>query len=477
MYHRDYGGDHYWSEKEADFRRTAEEVYAERKSSGAAVKYIADYLYHGLHHFDRAIEILFVANGEDRLDEDGQFTLVRYLHEQKRFGESIAILEPLVKLRPDNIEYRTRLMHAYFRTQRQAELLALLAEDRQVLPRAEPLGRRPARRARLQLPGKRAVRAIGRLLRGADSAAPAHATESRHRQRHAVELLRPHGPRVRRPQEHRQGRGCRLRRDRQLGTDAPEPPRRDPGAATRSCANAPDLDGFVVELNRQVEESGLENPDRPQGARRRVCLESKQYAKAITQLELARDAQPNDVETHKLLVECYDKQNDRAGAVRQLLASVELSRRDIELYKDLGRRYRELEQPDRGRAGRHVDRRNAAHRIGKPRHAGRNPPGTRPLGRRDRRVAASQRNPQAGTDRPARSSRPPKSTSSNGTPPAKRSANSARANGPRDSPTSKTKSANWSGKSNRHSVSAKIPTPKGFNSKARGRSPRRPHPG
>ena len=39
--------DYYWGEKEADFARTAEEVWAEREQSGAACQYIAEYLYSG----------------------------------------------------------------------------------------------------------------------------------------------------------------------------------------------------------------------------------------------------------------------------------------------------------------------------------------------------------------------------------------------------------------------------------------------
>ena len=44
------------------------------------------------------------------------------------FAESIAILLPLVELRPNNLAYRTKLMHAYFRTGKQAELLAMLKQ-------------------------------------------------------------------------------------------------------------------------------------------------------------------------------------------------------------------------------------------------------------------------------------------------------------------------------------------------------------
>jgi predicted Zn-dependent protease len=344
LYHQDYGGDRYWREKEADFRRTAEEVYAERKSSGAAVKYIADYLYHGLRHYDRAIEILFVANREDRLDEEGQFTLVRYLFERERHGESIALLEPLVKLRPDNMEYRTRLMHAYFRTQRQAELLALLQQTDEYFHQQDRWGEGP-----LAALGYSCLenQLFEQSVAYYEELIPLHQRTQPNRGIGNGTLSSYYGY---------QARAYAGLKNTAKAVDAAcgaivswGPTHENRRGAIQALhdvlRNAPDLDAFVVELNRQVEESGLENPivRKALGA---VYAAKQQYAQAITQLELARDAQPNDVEIHKLLVECYDKQNDRAGAVRQLLASVELSRREIGLYKDLGRRYRELQQPD-----------------------------------------------------------------------------------------------------------------------------------
>ena len=116
---------HLWTEKIDVFVKTAMEVYARRKKSGAAVKYIADYFWDGLHDHGRGIEILLAAHKQKLLDEDGQSTLVHYLHKQGRYGESIAILEPLVQRRPGNMQYRVRLMRAYFHTSKQKELLAL----------------------------------------------------------------------------------------------------------------------------------------------------------------------------------------------------------------------------------------------------------------------------------------------------------------------------------------------------------------
>jgi tetratricopeptide (TPR) repeat protein len=107
---------------------------------------------------------------------------------------------------------------------------------------------------------------------------------------------------------------------------------------------APDLDAYVAQLDKQAVETKQENP-LVRKAAGRAYFEKQQYAKATSQLRIAAEVQPNDKETHELLVQSYDKQNDKAGAIGQILAAVELSRRDLALYRDLGRRLAALNQP------------------------------------------------------------------------------------------------------------------------------------
>jgi Flp pilus assembly protein TadD len=75
----------------------------------------------------------------------------------------------------------------------------------------------------------------------------------------------------------------------------------------------------------------------------KVYADRGQHAAALAQLRLAVELEPNDTETHRRLVACYDALGDRDGAIRQLLQSLELSRRNIDLLKDLGQRYEQLE--------------------------------------------------------------------------------------------------------------------------------------
>jgi tetratricopeptide (TPR) repeat protein len=48
--------------------------------------------------------------------------------------------------------------------------------------------------------------------------------------------------------------------------------------------------------------------------------------------------QLNDMETHRLLTDCFDKLGAKQKAIFALLRAAETSRRDIKLYQDLGRR-------------------------------------------------------------------------------------------------------------------------------------------
>jgi Flp pilus assembly protein TadD len=76
----------------------------------------------------------------------------------------------------------------------------------------------------------------------------------------------------------------------------------------------------------------------------KVFLAKHDFARAAGQLRLACQLQPNDTETHQKLVECYDRLGDGDGAIRQLMESIQLSRRNIQLYKDLASRYQKQGQ-------------------------------------------------------------------------------------------------------------------------------------
>jgi tetratricopeptide (TPR) repeat protein len=104
---------------------------------------------------------------------------------------------------------------------------------------------------------------------------------------------------------------------------------------------ARDLDQYVQELNQEAEESKQDKPI-VRKAIGQVYAEKKEYEKALAQLKLAVEFLPNDAETHQELIVCLDKLGNKSGAIEQLLNSLQLNPRKIDLYRDLGKRLGEI---------------------------------------------------------------------------------------------------------------------------------------
>lgn len=334
---------YFWAEKADDFARVAEEVLAERKTSSAAVQYIADYLYRGLERKTRAIEILLVAHQQEFLAEAGQSQLVDYLHRENRHGESIGILEPLVARRPDNMQYRVWLLHAYFRTNRPEQLLALLKQTDEHF------------------------HAEGRWNEAA-MVALAHSCLENQLFKQSVAYYDELIPLHQRTQPNRGiGNGTLATyyahlaeahaglKDTAAAVEAaggaivawgPTHQSRASALATmrRVLEQSPDLDAYVAKLDKQTAETGLDNAI-VRKALGQVYMTKNKLDQAIAQLKIAVELQPNDEETHQTLVTCYDRKKDAAGAIQQVIATLELQRRKIDLFQDLGRRLNEAKQP------------------------------------------------------------------------------------------------------------------------------------
>ena len=334
---------YFWSEKRDDFARVADEVYKEKKDSGAAVAYIAEYLYQGLNHHDRAIEILLDAWQRQLLDENAQSRLVNYLHERNRHGESIPVLLPMVEKWLGNIQYRVWLLHAYFRTNQPGRLRALLTEtdayfhkdDRWTEHVMAALGQSCLENQLFAESVKYYGEAIplhqrtqpnrgignGTLSQYFSNLAQAHTglKQTDKAVEAAFSAIVSWGPR-------HNNRSNALNVLRQI------------------LKSSGDLDAYVGRLDKKEKEDGQYNAV-VHKAVGQVYLDQQKYDKAIAQLALAAELQPNDTETHQALVSAYAAKGDKAGVVRQLLDSLQLSRRDLNLYRDLGQRYLEMEKP------------------------------------------------------------------------------------------------------------------------------------
>jgi tetratricopeptide (TPR) repeat protein len=330
------GTNFFWGEKAEDFAWVAEEVYAKRKNSGSHIARIARYLHDDLRRVERAIEMLFDAYRQELLDDWGKSLLAWYLGEKGRHQEAIPILQKLLDQQPKNLDCRIQLMHAHFRAGRKAETQRLLdATDtylrtqgdwwqndvtkfadaclateqyeksivlykKLVAWRPSVRGRTPADNYSLPSYYTNMARAYAGLGQTADAVeAVARAIVSwgnMHEERQdALETLK------------------------------------------KTLRDAKHLDDYVKQLDKQVAETGLENPI-VRKAVGQTYLEKGQFEQAIRNLQLAVQVQPNDTETHNALIQAYELQRDPKGAIRQLVALARLSRRNIQCYNDLGYR-------------------------------------------------------------------------------------------------------------------------------------------
>ncbi len=329
---------HFWKEKKDVFIKVAEEILATQKQSGAGVAYIAAYFSRGLGMTNRAIEILYEAHAAKRLNDEQVATLVTYLREEKRYAEMPALVIPLVAKYPSNLTYRDHLMYSYYLTKQQDKLLDAVVDahkyfhvddrwtetvmatmagmcftcelwERSAGYFQEAIGIHQRTKPNRGIGGgtlsgyfmnqAHAYRALGRTEDAVDAAAGA-----------IVAWGRSHSSRT-----------------SAINT------------LTNILANSKDRDDYAKFLDKEAERTGQDRPI-VRKALGKAYYQLNQFENAVDQLRIAVRLQPNDHETHNLLINCYDKQKDSAGAINQLLALAQLDRRNIDVYKSLGERYR-----------------------------------------------------------------------------------------------------------------------------------------
>lgn len=342
IYYHHHG--HYWPAKEAEFVKVAEDVLSKRLQSRAALPYLADYFYWGVAKHGRAIEILQASHAQKLLDVSGRSQLVNFLHAQNRYGESVAVLAGLIEEHPGKLGYRTQLMTAYFKTGKQADLKATLksADDyfhkdgrwsehamaglgqachdcrlweacvgyyKELIPlhqRTHPnRGSGDGSLARYYINFANAYAGLKKTPEAVDAACAAIVSWGRHINQRAEAL----------------------------------------NTLRHVLQAAPNLDAFITEIDQKGGETGMDSAI-VRKAIGEVLMDKGELEKATRQLRRASELQPGDADTNKKLLDCFDRRKDQAGAVAQILASVQLSRRDLALYEDLGNRYTALNRGD-----------------------------------------------------------------------------------------------------------------------------------
>ncbi len=299
---------------------------------------VSNYLWGGLEHFGRAIEIRLIAYRKGLVSEANLFQLVQWLHHRQRWAEAIPILEPLVNESPDVMKYRTMLLRSYARSNRpeqRDELLAQIDEHFRSGGRwtESNLSQLASMCVEVKL-DEAAVKYFGELIPLAQRSRPNRGIGEGTVSEYYRQLSQSHA---------RMG-NTREAVDAASGAIIAWGPRHD---RRRSAGNqmksaisqAKDLDGYIAYLDQQLEETGQDSP-----LIRRMIGEVHalrgRHKDAITQLKLAAELQPFDPDTHVALIRSYDALKDAKSAVAQVLKQLDFDRHNLELYKDLANRLR-----------------------------------------------------------------------------------------------------------------------------------------
>ena len=324
---------HYWAAKEPEFAATAEAVLAASKDSIDGTLYVAEYLFSGVNRTGRAIDILAELHRAKRLPVGGRATLSYYLVETRRFAEAVAVLVPLLDDLPGDAALRFRLMAAYHGLGKSAEARELFArsvarwkEHDAWNVNAMPGFADAAQDCELHA---EAAATYAELIPNAQRGTQQAGQLAEYYRRHALSLskLGRHVEAV----DAASGAVVAWGRDQN---------RRVAAIVTLNAtvAQAGDLAALAAHFDKQTAETGLVNPilRKALGAAYRS---QGNYGPAVPQLELAIEAQPNDAETFTMLIDSYDKLNRKPEAVARILTLLDLTRRDLARYEELGRRY------------------------------------------------------------------------------------------------------------------------------------------
>jgi len=341
---------YFWKEKRGDFQQLAEQVARERKKSIVALRYVANYLFHGLDAYQPGIDVLVDAHKRGIQDEAGISMLAGFFEHQKRHGEAVPYLREIVKMNPRMADYRRRLVTALgLSGQRDAAIAALdaaISHFKEHKLWAESTINPLAQACHDGKLWERGVILYDELIslhqRTQANRGIGNGTLS-----HYYNMLCTC---------HSQLGNTAMAVDAASGAIISwGPTHQNRANALQSLknvlANAKDLLGYVEDLDKSVAESGLENPI-VRKALGQVYSERKEYQKALHHLRLAAESQPGDIETQQALVKAYDALGDGKGAIKQLLESVALSPRNIALLKDLGARYEKLGREDEAERAR-----------------------------------------------------------------------------------------------------------------------------
>ena len=348
LYHDDHS--YFWAEKRSDFLAVAEAVLKERGKVPTTIRFVTEYLFHGLEARERAIEVLRAAHDRKLLDESGLSQFADFLERMKRDADAVPLLVELVAMVPTNMDYRRRLIGALGRSGQQNAMVA--AVDAAISWAKEHHAWQEASLAPLAQgchEGRywdRGVTLYVELIAMHQQTQPNRGVGNGTLSGYYTRLSDCHA-----------GLGQTMAAvDAAAAAIVSWGPRIDQRAQALATlrnvlSQAKDLTGYVAYLDQVVAESGLENPT-VRKALGQIFSERKEFAQAIRQLQLAAETQPEDAETQQLLVAAYDATGDAEAAIARLIEASHRSPRSIALLRDLGDRLEKLQRPEEAERAR-----------------------------------------------------------------------------------------------------------------------------
>lgn len=347
LYGHNYG--YFWEAHRADFLRETEAVLKERGTSGESVAYIAAYLYQISEH-DRCIEIMLAAHRKELLNDTHIGTLVGYLQGKNRWEESVPLLEGLVERMPNSLGYRVNLIHSYFKVDRKELMLKQLSATDEYFHKEN----RWTENAMFQLahvcgqcelwPRSAAYysNAIMERRRTNPITAAGDGTLSNYYSYQSEAFLR-------------QGKSREAVDAAASGIVCWGRNQSSRNAAVSTLVSVlnriEDRDAYAKYLDTEAERTQQDRPI----VRKALGLAYEQkgeHGKAVAQLKISTELQPNDAATHTALIRCYDSLEDQSGAIAATLAFLQLDRRNVDTFAQLGERLKsEARQQERALTG------------------------------------------------------------------------------------------------------------------------------
>ncbi|MCG8650132.1 MAG: hypothetical protein MI861_09875, partial [Pirellulales bacterium] len=339
VFYHDHYGPRFWKEKSQDFARVAEEVLQEQPQSGRHVGYIAEYLYSGLDLHERAIEILLIAHQQKILVRDQQVVLCDYLHQANRHAESIPILEPLVEQLPDVMSYRTRLITAYGRSKRRQQMLSLLkATDEHFRKEGRWEESNVSLLANCCLDNRLYAESAGyyqEVIFIHRRTKPNNGSNTWTLSNYYSQQSRAYSG---------LGQAIKAVDAASAGVVLWGAKKSQRQSALfwlqQTIEKAENLDALVDQLDQRAERDGQDSPLIRQMVGKDY-LRRDDPQKAVAQFQISLELQPNNLDTHQMLISAYEVLKDDQNVILQILAQLDVDRHNLALYQDLAKRLRD----------------------------------------------------------------------------------------------------------------------------------------